>query len=74
MGLVDGEQALIADDPVSFAREVVRLYRDADLWGRLSAGGRAHIEARYGPETVERTLSDILDRSRRGELRRPSAA
>jgi GT2 family glycosyltransferase/SAM-dependent methyltransferase/glycosyltransferase involved in cell wall biosynthesis len=74
MDLVGGEQVLIADEPAAFAREVLRLHRDADLWGRLSAAGRAHVEARYGPEAIGRRLADLLDGARRGELRRPSAA
>lgn len=60
MGLVHGENVLIADDPRSFAREVVRLYSDRHLWGRLSKGGRAKMAAAFSPAAVEERIIGIL--------------
>lgn len=74
MGLVDGEHVLVADAPQAFAEQVLRLYRDAELWERLSAAGRALLDRRYGPEAAGRALSDVVERARRGELRRTAAA
>jgi GT2 family glycosyltransferase/glycosyltransferase involved in cell wall biosynthesis/organic radical activating enzyme len=61
MGLIDGETALIADDPDSFAEAVCRLYRDPSLWEKLSHQGQAFIEQHYGAATVYEKLRDLLD-------------
>lgn len=60
MGLVDGEEVLVADDAESFAAAVVRAYRDPDLWERLAAGGRAGVQRRLSPERVRADLAHIL--------------
>lgn len=39
MGLQNGTDALIADDPVMFAEAVIRLHSDSALWDRLSIRG-----------------------------------
>lgn len=60
MGLVDGETALIADDPDSFATAVCRLYRDEALWDKLSAQGRDYIEEHYGETAIRRILTEMF--------------
>jgi glycosyltransferase involved in cell wall biosynthesis/Tfp pilus assembly protein PilF len=60
MGLVDGHDALIADDPQSFAKHVARLYRDRDLWMRLSRNGRQTVESQWSPEAIRKRLSGVL--------------
>lgn len=60
MGLVHGEHVLVADDPASFADEVVRLYSDKELWSRLAEQGRSHIVGRYSPATVREHVREIL--------------
>ena len=61
MGLgAEGSGALVADDPEMFADLVARLYGDRALWGRLSATGRRHMEARFSPEAVTRPLDALL--------------
>ena len=42
-----GEDVLVADDPVAFAADVVRLYRDETLWNTLSANGLANVERHF---------------------------
>ena len=42
-----GEDVLVADDPVAFAANVVRLYRDEALWNTLSANGLANVERHF---------------------------
>jgi GT2 family glycosyltransferase/protein-L-isoaspartate O-methyltransferase len=74
MGLTHGRHLLVADTAQAFADEVLRVYRDAALWEELSGAGRALIDERYGPETVGRALGEIIERARRGELRRLAAA
>lgn len=60
MGLVHGDHVLVADDPVGFAEEVVRLYNDAELWRRLAEHGRSHIVDRYAPSKVREQVREIL--------------
>jgi glycosyltransferase involved in cell wall biosynthesis len=50
--MISGEQALIADSPEAFAREVIRVYTDRDLWQRLSDVGYLHIQANFTPEVL----------------------
>jgi GT2 family glycosyltransferase len=38
MGLVDGVDVVIGDDPASFAAACVRLHQESDLWTRISVG------------------------------------
>ena len=47
MYLRDGESALIADDPSTFAAAMVQLYQDSKLWRRLSSGGLAVMETHF---------------------------
>jgi len=61
MGLVDGEHALVADDPEAFAAAVVRLHGDRALWERLAANGRAQIERLLGPRAALEGLRALLE-------------
>jgi GT2 family glycosyltransferase len=60
MSLRDGEEALIADAPRDFAEAVVRLYRDAGLWRRLSDNGYAHVEKHFGPRVIGKVINDSI--------------
>lgn len=59
MGLTNREQAMIADSAEDFARAVVELYQDRELWQRLSDKGYAHVEKNFGVHVVE----DVVKRS-----------
>jgi glycosyltransferase involved in cell wall biosynthesis len=63
IGLIDGENALIADDPKEFAEATVRLYTDEKLWHRLSKRSMEHIETNYSKKAfgrrIERIFSDM---------------
>jgi GT2 family glycosyltransferase len=56
MGFENGQQALIATTPEAFAAAVVQVYRERELWQRLSVNGRAHIAAHFSPEVMEQTI------------------
>jgi FkbM family methyltransferase len=58
MGLTPGENILVAEMPVAFAAEVVRLHEDPALWQRISLGA-----GRFAEETLS-------VRRFRGRLRR----
>lgn len=60
MSLRDGHEALIADSPEDFAAAVVRTYRDAELWQRLSDEGYAHVARHFSPEVVSRVTNDSV--------------
>ena len=60
MDLVNGREALIADTAEDFAAQIVRLYRDPELWRRLSENGRAKVR-QWSPEAVKERLVSLLD-------------
>lgn len=60
MGLIDGENALIADTPQEFAAQVIRLYNDEELWYRLSANSIKHVEKNYSYEVAKNTIRRII--------------
>ena len=69
MGLVDGEHVLVADDPEAFAEAVLRLYRDDELWERLSAGARELAAETWSPAAMKVRLTDLMSRTRaRGSM------
>jgi len=57
MSLRDGEEALIADTAEEFARAVVRLYRDAELWRRIASNAHAHVERHFSPRVVGKIVN-----------------
>jgi glycosyltransferase involved in cell wall biosynthesis len=61
---ISGETAFIADDPREFAAAVVRLYKDSQLWQKLSTAGRAHARKYFSKEAMDAALRSILDRAR----------
>ncbi|EQM68733.1 glycosyltransferase [Pseudomonas tohonis] len=61
MELVHEQDILIADDPEAFADEVARLYRDEQLWQRLSTSGAELAAQRWGVEAAWTCLGAILD-------------
>ena len=62
VGLMSGENAMIADDPDEFANSVLRIYQDMDLWHRLSDSGYKHIENHFTPQIVGQKIEDGLQR------------
>ena len=49
MHLEDGVDVLVADDAAGFAARVAALYRDPDLWRKLSDNGRANVRRHFSP-------------------------
>jgi sugar transferase (PEP-CTERM/EpsH1 system associated) len=60
--VTDGEHVLLADDPASFARAVVRLIREPERRRRIEAAARALVIARYDWSAVAGELEDALIR------------
>ena len=60
MALQDGVHVLVAETEAEFAARVLQLMRQDELWRRLAATGRAHIEATLSADAVRRQLEAIL--------------
>jgi glycosyltransferase involved in cell wall biosynthesis len=58
--LVDGENALVADEPAAFADAVIRVYRDEALWRSLSKNSRRHIEDNFSETAVRPLLAELF--------------
>ncbi|MBC7930409.1 MAG: glycosyltransferase, partial [Rubrivivax sp.] len=73
ISLRDGQDALIADSPEDFAAAVLRAYRDAELWRRLSDEGYAHVARNFSPEVISRVINDsvrgLFERTETGAAR-----
>jgi glycosyltransferase involved in cell wall biosynthesis len=67
----DGRELLIADDPYEFAKRIVGLSRDPDLWRRLSADGQALVERVCSPAVQLSALRVLLEM---GEARQSVAS
>jgi GT2 family glycosyltransferase/glycosyltransferase involved in cell wall biosynthesis len=63
MEIEAGTEALVASEPAQFADEIVCLYRDPDLWLKLSDAGLANIRAHFSFEAASAALQRILKRS-----------
>jgi Glycosyl transferases group 1 len=78
LGVRDGRQVLIADDPDAFAAGIERLLTRSLTWRRLARQGRAHVAQLHGRATVEarfdRVLDEALARSPRAAVEGPVAA
>jgi glycosyltransferase involved in cell wall biosynthesis len=60
MFLADESNALVADDPKGFASAILRLYRDRDLWIRLSDGALENVRHHFSVEQARRTLLRVF--------------
>lgn len=62
IGLTDGVEALIADEPEAFAAAVVRAYEQGDLWERLAEHGYRHVEKYFMPEIVTQIINTSVQK------------
>jgi glycosyltransferase involved in cell wall biosynthesis len=60
MELTEGLDILTGDTPADFARQVIRLYSDPDLWEMLASNGKKSVERRWSPEIVRTKLEASL--------------
>lgn len=59
--LKHGKHVLVADDPAGFAKEVIRLYRDSDLWGTLSKAGQDLVQRTLSLEAGKKVLARSIE-------------
>ena len=62
MNARDGEDIMVADTPDQFARSVVRLLEEPDLWKKLSRNGRDLVIRDYSFEAVTTRIDAIVSR------------
>ena len=60
MHLCSGVDVMVADKAEEFVTAIVRVYREPELWERLSEGGYANIERYFSARTVRSALSRAL--------------
>jgi glycosyltransferase involved in cell wall biosynthesis len=65
MGLVDGVNALLRNEPSAFAEAIAHLHGDDCLWERLRSHGKALVRAHVSPAAVNRSLSEALNSAAR---------
>lgn len=59
IGLVPGEHALVADDPIGFADHTVEVLSNPELGRRLGEAGRAFVLSRFDWPVVMRSLNAL---------------
>ena len=62
LGVSDGSEVLVADEPEAFARSVERLATDEDLWLRLVEQGRRRVQGTHAREHVRTLFRDLVGR------------
>ena len=72
MLLKDGENILVRDDEDEFAKAVLQLYDDKQLWNRLSAASLSYIEQGYSTAKGVSRVGEIINWVMNNE--RPSEA
>jgi len=61
MFLVHEQNAMIANDPESFAAAVVRLWTEPEIWHRLSVNGRENVRQHFSVEAAGRRIDELLE-------------
>jgi len=56
-----GVDVLVAESAQDFAAEVLRAYRDRELWQQLSAGGLANVERHFGFESARQAVRALFE-------------
>ena len=60
IGVVDGENILIADSAVEFCEAVVKLHRDEELWGELRDKGREYVETSFSQQAFQARVDQVM--------------
>lgn len=55
-----GDEILVADEPQHYADEIVRLYRDADLWNHIAERGYLNVQTHFSRDTAKKALASLL--------------
>jgi GT2 family glycosyltransferase/glycosyltransferase involved in cell wall biosynthesis len=60
MGLVNGEDVLVANTPEDFAKQVLRAYDDKALWQKLSVAGKKNIDKYFSFSVAEKQIRELF--------------
>ncbi|MCW2524522.1 MAG: glycosyl transferase family 2 [Frankiales bacterium] len=60
MHLVADEDVLVAESAEDFAKQVLRLLTDDELWYQLSESAKAKIAEQFGPQSARTALAGVL--------------
>ncbi|HWP95042.1 MAG TPA: glycosyltransferase [Gammaproteobacteria bacterium] len=60
MYLKDGQHVLVAETAEQYCEAIMRLYRDKELWQRLSLAGRRVVRERYAPDVIRDQLGKLI--------------
>lgn len=60
IGLVDGESAMIANNPNEFAEKLLKLYKDKNVWENISNNGYNHVKEKYSLQKIREYLINLL--------------
>src|SRR5262249_29710286 len=60
MYLTNRENAMIADQPESFAEAVVELWTSPELWQKLSINGLSNVAEHFSIEAASRSIDELL--------------
>jgi GT2 family glycosyltransferase/glycosyltransferase involved in cell wall biosynthesis/ubiquinone/menaquinone biosynthesis C-methylase UbiE len=60
IGLVDGQNVLIADDPQEFAQKAILLWNEEELWDKLSRNSLEHISKCFSYETAREQFKELM--------------
>lgn len=60
MHLEHGRDVMVGDDPEAFARHVVRVYQEPELWASLRTNGIENIERHFSRRVARETVHKIL--------------
>jgi GT2 family glycosyltransferase len=72
--LEDGVNCSMAEDAVTMSSQILTLLGEDDLWRARSLAGQQVMADRFSPQVIEKTLSELLTRSRYVESRRGRAS
>ncbi len=56
----EGVDVLMAETPIDFAQQIVRLYQDEELWNTISNGGLANVQNYFSFEAAKIAIKNIL--------------
>jgi len=60
MGLIDGENVVIEDDPREMARKIVEFYHDEPRWQKFSERSLAFVEDNYGSKLGRKRMAEMV--------------
>ena len=61
IGLIDGTNALIADDPEKFADKILSLYNNIELWNEISRNSIDNIKKNFSYEASKERIQCLIE-------------